>query len=81
MSVRDIAREFPTSESTVWRWCRAGVIREPISMGRKKYWLREWVEDAFSGAIGKDEVRGSSWVKADTGSRGDRQASCSTRKL
>jgi len=50
-------------------------------MGRKKYWLREWVEDAFSGAIGKDEVRGSSWVKADTGSRGDRQASCSTRKL
>jgi len=34
-------------------------------MGRKKYWQREWVEEAFSGVIGEDEVRGSSWVKAN----------------
>lgn len=65
MSVRDIAREFPVSESTLWRWCRRGVLCKPISVGRKKYWQREWVEEAFSGAIGEDEVRGSSWVKAN----------------
>ena len=65
MSVRDIAREFPVSESTLWRWCRRGVLCKPISMGRKKYWQREWVEEAFSGVIGEDEVRGSSWVKAN----------------
>ena len=68
MSVRDIAREFPVSESTLWRWCRRGVLCEPISVGRKKYWLREWVEEAFSGAIGTDEVRGSCWPNLDEGS-------------
>jgi hypothetical protein len=65
MSVRDIAREFPVSESTLWRWCRRGVLCKPISVGRKKYWQREWVEEAFSGVIGEDEVRGSGWVKGN----------------
>ena len=45
---REVATLFGVHPSTIWRWCKAGLIPKPVKVGRgTSRWLKAEVEAAL----------------------------------
>jgi predicted site-specific integrase-resolvase len=48
LSIDDLKTIFKVSRQTIHNWRHSGIIPEPISLGRRRYWKEEQISEIIN---------------------------------